>query len=90
MGAGAYRISSREFREQYYKTKKEIAERLHVPRRALNRNELGGRVSGHVLAHLENCVGRKVDGKHQAGYNKNTDAFIMKIFAITVLQDSGR
>ena len=51
--AGAYRISSREFREQYYKTKKEIAERLHVPRRALNRNELGGRVSGHVLAHLE-------------------------------------
>lgn len=32
----------------------------------------------------KNCVGRKVDGKHQAGYNKNTDAFIMKIFAITV------
>lgn len=29
----------------------------------------------------KNCVGRKVDGKHQAGYNKNTDAFIMKIFA---------
>ena len=53
LGAGAYRISSREFREQYHKTKKEIAERLHVPRRALNRNELGGRVSGHVLAHLE-------------------------------------
>ena len=71
LGAGAYRISSREFREQYYKTKKEIAERLHVPRRALNRNELGGRVSGHVLAHLEKtCVGRKVDGKHQAGYIK--------------------
>lgn len=24
----------------------------------------------------KNCVGRKVDGKHQTGYNKNTDAFI--------------
>ena len=34
----------------------------------------------------KNCVGRKVDVKHQAGYNKNTDAFIMNVFAITVLQ----
>lgn len=53
LGAGAYRISSREFREQYHKAKKEIAARLKVPNRALNRNELGGLVSGHVLEHLE-------------------------------------
>lgn len=53
MGAGAYRISSREFREQYYKAKKEIAARLRLPNRALNRNELGGRISGSVLDHLE-------------------------------------
>ncbi len=53
LGAGAYRISSREFREQYYKAKKEIAARLRVPDRALNRNELGGRVQGQVLEHLE-------------------------------------
>lgn len=48
LGAGAYRISSREFREQYYKAKKEIAARLRLPNRSLNRNELGGRISGHV------------------------------------------
>lgn len=53
LGAGAYRISSREFREQYYKAKKEIAARLRFPDRKLNRNELGGRVSGSVLEHLE-------------------------------------
>lgn len=53
LGAGAYRISSREFREQYYKAKKEIAARLRIPDRALNRNELGGRVQGQVLEHLE-------------------------------------
>ena len=53
LGAGAYRVSAREFREDYHKAKKEIAERLRYPRRALNRNELGGRVDGHVLEHLE-------------------------------------
>lgn len=53
LGAGAYRISSREFREQYHKAKKEIAARLRLPDRKLNRNELGGRVSGSVLEHLE-------------------------------------
>lgn len=53
LGAGAYRISAREFREEYYKTKKEIAARLRIPNRALNRNELGGRIEGHVLEHLE-------------------------------------
>lgn len=53
MGAGAYRISSREFHEDYVKAKKEIAARLKIPNRALNRNELGGRVQGEVLAYLE-------------------------------------
>lgn len=53
LGAGAYRVSAREFREDYYKAKKEIAERLRYPKRALNRNELGGRIDGHVLEHLE-------------------------------------
>ena len=53
LGAGAYRISSREFHEEYMKAKKEIASRLKIPNRALNRNELGGRVQGEVLAYLE-------------------------------------
>ncbi len=53
LGTGAYRISSREFREEYKKTKKEIAEKLRVPKRALNRNEMGDRLQGHVLEHLE-------------------------------------
>ena len=53
LGAGAYRISAREFHEDYSKAKKEIAARLKIPNRALNRNELGGRVQGDVLAYLE-------------------------------------
>ena len=53
LGAGAYRISAREFREDYKKAKRQIAERLRIPRGALNRNELGGRINGHVLEHLE-------------------------------------
>ena len=53
LGAGAYRISAREFREDYKKTKRQIAERLRIPRGSLNRNELGGRINGHVLEHLE-------------------------------------
>ncbi|WP_299445702.1 NYN domain-containing protein [uncultured Phascolarctobacterium sp.] len=53
LGAGAYRISAREFREDYKKAKQQIADRLRIPRGALNRNELGGRINGHVLEHLE-------------------------------------
>lgn len=53
LGTGGYRISSREFHEDFQKAKKEIAARLKIPNRALNRNELGGRVTGDVLAHLE-------------------------------------
>ena len=53
LGSGAYRVSAREFHEDYTKAKKEIAARLKIPNRALNRNELGGRVQGEVLAYLE-------------------------------------
>ena len=53
LGAGAYRISAREFHEDFTKAKKEIAARLKIPNRALNRNELGGRMQGNVLAYLE-------------------------------------
>lgn len=59
LGAGAYRISAREFREEYHKAKKEIAARLRVPSRAINRNEVGGRIAGPVLEHLEKLRRRK-------------------------------
>lgn len=59
LGAGAYRVSAREFREDYYKAKKDIAARLRLPDRALNRNELGGRVDSRVLEHLEKLRRRK-------------------------------
>lgn len=59
LGAGAYRISSREFREEYKKTRCEIAARLKLPARAMNRNELGGRLQGHVLEHFEKLRRRK-------------------------------
>lgn len=53
LGAGAYRISAREFHEDFKNTKKAIAEKLHYPKRALNRNEIGGRLNSKVLEHLE-------------------------------------
>lgn len=53
LGAGAYRVSAREFRDDYKKTKRQIAERLRIPRGALNRNELSGRINGPILEHLE-------------------------------------
>lgn len=59
LGAGAYRISAREFHEDFQNAKKAIAEKLHYPKRALNRNELGGRLSDHVLEHFENLRRRK-------------------------------
>ena len=60
LGAGAYRISAREFREDYRKAKKDIAAKLRVPARALNRNEVGGRINGHVLEHLERLRRQKI------------------------------
>ncbi len=53
LGAGGYRISSREFYNEYQNTKKEISENLQHPKRALNRNELGERLEDTVLEHFE-------------------------------------
>ena len=59
LGAGAYRISAREFHEDYKNAKKAIAEKLHHPARAVNRNELGDLLGGHVLEHFEKLRRRK-------------------------------
>ena len=53
LGSGAYRISAREFREEYLLTKKQIAERSERLSCGLGRNELGGRLQEHVLNHFE-------------------------------------
>lgn len=53
LGAGAYRVSAREFHEDYKNAKKAIAEKLRHPARALNRNELGDLLGSHVLEHFE-------------------------------------
>ena len=53
IGSGAYRISAREFREEYLLTKKQIAQRSERLARGLGRNELGGRLQEHILDHFE-------------------------------------
>lgn len=53
LGAGAYRVSSREFREEYMKTKKEIAAQLKIHRNTVSRMELDSRIKRDVLAKLE-------------------------------------
>ena len=52
-GSGAYRLSSREFHEEFLKTKREIAEESHRPKRWQNRRELDSRLDGEVLQRLE-------------------------------------
>ena len=53
LGSGALRIPAREFREIYYKTKKEIKEKIDkLPGRS-GRRELGGRIDGDVASRLE-------------------------------------
>lgn len=53
LGSGAFRISAREFREMYYKTKKEIEERIgRLPGRS-GRQEIGGRIGDDVASYLE-------------------------------------
>lgn len=54
LGAGGYRISAREFREDYKKAKADISAKLRMPNKSINRNELGSRIQGHILEHLEN------------------------------------
>lgn len=53
LGAGGYRISAREFHEDYKKAKADISVKLRMPDKVINRNELGSRIQGHVLEHLE-------------------------------------
>ncbi len=53
LGAGAYRVSAREFHEDYKNAKKAIAAKMKQPASGLNRNELGGRLAGNVLEHFE-------------------------------------
>lgn len=53
LGSGAYRISTREFREEYKRAKKQIEEKVHASAGSLGRNELGGRLHEHVRAHFE-------------------------------------
>ena len=53
LGSGAFRISAREFREMYYKAKKEIEERIVSLPGNTGRREIGGRIGGDVASHLE-------------------------------------
>ena len=53
LGVGAYRVSSREFHEDYKKAKKAIQEKMKQPASGLNRNEVGSRLPMHVLEHFE-------------------------------------
>ncbi len=54
LGSGAYRVSAREFHDDYLAARKAIAERLRHPAGSPGRNELGGRLKGSVLEHFEN------------------------------------
>ena len=53
LGSGAYRISAREFKEEYKRAKKQIEEKVHATASGTGRNELGGRLHEHVRAHFE-------------------------------------
>ena len=53
LGSGAFRISAREFREIYSKTKTEIKEKIDRLPGNTSRRELGGRIGGEVASHLE-------------------------------------
>lgn len=53
LGSGAYRIPAREFREMYYKTKKEIEEKIDRLPGNSGRREIGGRIDGDVAVYLE-------------------------------------
>lgn len=52
LGAGAYRISSRELRKDVRKAKKVMEEEYSINSK-LNRNELGGIISSAVADKLE-------------------------------------
>ena len=53
LGAGAFRISSRELRLDVQKTKQKIVEELAEKDLSLRRQELGSRLTGDVLKRLD-------------------------------------
>lgn len=53
LGSGAYRISSREFKEKYLYAKKRIAEKIECRPGRSGRNEIEGRIHPGVLENLE-------------------------------------
>jgi predicted RNA-binding protein with PIN domain len=53
LGSGAYRISSREFKEKYAYTRKRIEEKLAPAKGGAGRNEMEGRMHPGVREHLE-------------------------------------
>ena len=53
LGSGAYRISSRDFREKYLYAKKRISEKIEQRPGHSGRNEVAGRIHPGVLQNLE-------------------------------------
>ena len=53
LGVGAYRISAREFNEDYLAVKKQINERNSMEVKGKARNEVGNRLKDDVLVKLE-------------------------------------
>jgi predicted RNA-binding protein with PIN domain len=53
LGSGAYRISSREFKEKYLYAKKRISEKIERQTGHSGRNEVEGRIHPEVLENLE-------------------------------------
>ncbi len=53
LGVGAYRISAREFHEDYLAVKKQIRERNDGKANTRTRNEVGNRLKEEVLSKLE-------------------------------------
>ena len=59
LGVGAYRISAREFHEDYLEVKKQIRERNDRGTKGKARNEVGSRLNGDVLDQLERLRRKK-------------------------------
>lgn len=53
LGVGAYRISAREFHEDYLLVKKQIRERSGQIPAKVTRSEVGNRINGDILTKLE-------------------------------------
>lgn len=53
LGAGAYRIPSKEMLRNVKKTKKKIAEEYTLPKHKIQRRELGGRINDDIAKKLD-------------------------------------